>query len=398
MPTFYPELRKWYQHTANQYQHLRSQSSQEQKIQRLFNLKPFWINDKDEHRRLVKTQPDNCCFNHIIGLPRKDGKPLPLFDYETDIIWPALWESKDIWIKKATGLGITEFFLRFMIWLAVYNDTYRGTKFAIVTGPNVDIAKGLIERMKDMFRIKLNMELDNTTEYKINLNGVEIKAYPSMNINAIRALKNPKVILADEGDFFLKKDQNEIRAALQRYRAKSDPWLIWISTPHLPGGLFETMEKEEPATYKKIMLNYQWGVNKIYDIAVLEKAKLDGTFEQEYNLQYQGKIGNVFHVGDIQLAQTFAYDLEALPYGVQSVMGIDPSPGGGPAGIVVATKIDAKICIMWADEYTRPDYNQTLEEAWRLIQKYNVAKVMIDASFPSFIRQLKLNLGRVSRI
>ena len=136
------------------------------------------------------------------------------------------------------------------------------------------------------------------------------------------------------------------------------------------------------------MLNYQWGVNKIYDPDILEKAKLDGTFEQEYNLQYQGKVGNVFHVGDIQFAQTFPYDLEALPYGVQSVMGIDPSPGGGPAGIVVATMIEAKICIMWADEYTRPDYNQTLDEAWRLIQKYNVAKVMVDASFPSFIRQL----------
>ena len=29
-----------------------------------------------------KTSKGNCCFNHIIGLPRKNGKGKPLFDYK----------------------------------------------------------------------------------------------------------------------------------------------------------------------------------------------------------------------------------------------------------------------------------------------------------------------------
>ena len=130
---------------------------------------------------------------------------MPLFDYETDIIEPALWQHQDIWIKKATGLGITEFFLRFMVWLAVRDDTYRGTKFVIVTGPNVDLAKDLIKRIKSMFMQKLNEELEDATDYHVTICGVEIKAYPSMNINAIRSFQNPKFILVDEADFFLKK-------------------------------------------------------------------------------------------------------------------------------------------------------------------------------------------------
>lgn len=44
--------------------------------------KPFWdwdiVHYKDKHR----TYKANCCFNHIIGLPRKDGIEKPIFDEE----------------------------------------------------------------------------------------------------------------------------------------------------------------------------------------------------------------------------------------------------------------------------------------------------------------------------
>jgi hypothetical protein len=45
--------------------------------------KPFWIWNQETHKQEdIKTNGD-CCFNHIIGLPRKDGKTeKPMFDYE----------------------------------------------------------------------------------------------------------------------------------------------------------------------------------------------------------------------------------------------------------------------------------------------------------------------------
>jgi hypothetical protein len=42
--------------------------------------KPFWIWDKQLHKlEDIKTDGD-CCFNHIIGLPTKEGIEKPLFD------------------------------------------------------------------------------------------------------------------------------------------------------------------------------------------------------------------------------------------------------------------------------------------------------------------------------
>jgi hypothetical protein len=44
--------------------------------------KPFWIFDQQQHKQEdIRTKGD-CCFNHIIGLPRKDGVEKPIFDYE----------------------------------------------------------------------------------------------------------------------------------------------------------------------------------------------------------------------------------------------------------------------------------------------------------------------------
>jgi hypothetical protein len=79
-------------------------------FQRLID-KPFWIWNIKEHKQEdVKTNGD-CCFNHIIGLPQKDGNDKALYDYE-EIIFDALVthygnDNKHIWIKKATGLGIS---------------------------------------------------------------------------------------------------------------------------------------------------------------------------------------------------------------------------------------------------------------------------------------------------
>jgi hypothetical protein len=56
-------------------------NTKKQLFQRLRN-KPFWIWNVGEHKQEhIKTNGD-CCFNHIIGLPQKDGIAKPLYDYE----------------------------------------------------------------------------------------------------------------------------------------------------------------------------------------------------------------------------------------------------------------------------------------------------------------------------
>ena len=73
-------------------------------FERLHN-KPFWIWNIEEHKQEDLRTNGDCCFNHIIGLPQKDGSDKPLYDYE-EIIFDSLVtqnSNKHLWIKKATG-------------------------------------------------------------------------------------------------------------------------------------------------------------------------------------------------------------------------------------------------------------------------------------------------------
>jgi hypothetical protein len=104
--------------------------------------RPFWIWNIEEHKlEDIRTDGD-CCFNHIIGLPQKDEIDKPLYDYE-QIIFDSLVtqnNNKHLWIKKATGLGISEFILRFMAWLCLKDNALASSQMCIVTGPRIDLA------------------------------------------------------------------------------------------------------------------------------------------------------------------------------------------------------------------------------------------------------------------
>jgi hypothetical protein len=173
----------------------------------------------------------------------------------------------------------------------------------IITGPREDFAIGLIDRMKGLFRETLNVSFDSK-ETVIELNGVHIEAYPSHHIDAMRSLTSPRFILVDEGDFFPPGQQQDARDVSERYIAKSNPWIVMISTPNAPDGLFERIEKEPESSclYKRLFLDYTYGLNRIYTEDEIAEAKRSPSFEREYNLKYLGLIGNVFRTKDIDAA------------------------------------------------------------------------------------------------
>jgi hypothetical protein len=272
--------------------------------ERLHN-KPFRMWNIAKHKQEdVRTNGD-CCFNHIIVLPQKDGNDKPLYDYE-EIIFDSLviqTGSKHLWIKKATGLGISEFMLRFVAWLCTKDNALSGSQMCIVTGPRIDLAIALINRMKKLFSGK-RLNTFDTKETVIELNNVKIEAFPSHHLDAMRGLPNVYFILLDEADFFPPEQQQYARDVSERYIAKSNPYTVMVSTPNAPDGLFERIEKEAEDTclYKRIFLDYTYGIGKIYTAEEIEKAKQSPSFEREYNLKYLGRIGNVFHTKDIEAA------------------------------------------------------------------------------------------------
>jgi hypothetical protein len=103
-----------------------------------------------------------------------------------------------------------------------------------------------------------------------------------------------------------------------------------ISTPNAPDGLFERIEKEpeETCIYKRLFLDYTYGIGKIYTAEEIEKGR-------KYNP-----------------------DIIGSSYFTSKSMGIDPAYGSSAFGIVVTQWLDNHIQILHAEEYHRPDYNE----------------------------------------
>ena len=120
----------------------------------------------------------------------------------------------------------------------------------IVTGPRIELAITLIERMKGLFQywrdgfdnlhspILLSQNGSSkhtigqvhfdTKETVIELNGVHIEAYPSHHLDAMRGITNVSFILLDEADFFPQGQQSDARNVSERYIAKSNPWIVMV--------------------------------------------------------------------------------------------------------------------------------------------------------------------------
>ena len=74
-----------------------------------------------------------------VGLPIKNNKEYPLFDYER-ILFNKLFvnepnpeysfKNKHLWCKKSTGLGVSEFMLRIMGWLCTSTELYKNSIFS----------------------------------------------------------------------------------------------------------------------------------------------------------------------------------------------------------------------------------------------------------------------------
>ena len=361
--------------------------------------KPFWFWDVESHRLEDTRTSGNCCFNHIIGLPRKSELEKPIFDYEKLII-DNLHSNKHLWIKKATGLGISELLLRYMAWLCVKDDRLRGSQMCIVTGPRIDLAITLIDRMKRLFKETTGLEFD-TRETVIELNGVHIEAYPSHHLDAMRGLPNVSFILLDEADFFPPGQQQDARDVSERYIAKSNPWIVMVSTPNAPDGLFEKIEREPEGTclYKRLFLDYTYGLDRIYMTDEMEKAKASPSFEREYNLKYLGKVGNVFHALDIEGAIcTMQEGREMMDWSTSTMvgrsMGIDVAWGDTSKFAIVITQYrNNKVEVFYAESFEKPLMNEIINHIMQLKQKHHCTKIYVDGANPEVIRELKARIG-----
>jgi hypothetical protein len=335
--------------------------------------------------RTEKLEKDNCCFNHIVGLPinEKNQQPQPLFDYEKIIVDKIFFQENDkdpknrhVWVKKATGLGITELILRLMLWLCVRDNRYTNSQMCIVTGPDLEIALGLIQRMKRIFE-NVNIYIQNK-ETVLEVNGVMIKAFPSNHLETYRGLTSPKFIFLDEGDFFRESNIRNVRDTTERYIAKSNPYIVMVSTPNKPDLLFQQIEEEpeDKTMYRRLFFNYQWGIGKMFTQNEIELQRVSPSFDREYDLKYAGTIGNVFSNLDIETAIALGErykDLEINPNNLL-LAGVDPAFGSTSKAALVMVELNKEFDLV----------RVVLDQEWDQSTPSAIAKYMFElhAQFP----------------
>jgi hypothetical protein len=276
----------------------------------VFEGKPFYCGNN------IASDDDNptCCFNHIIGLPVKNGIEHPIYDYELDVI-DKIESNRNIWIKKASGIGATELILRWLTYKILVNNDLEYKNIFIISGIYVHHANELKVRMQNFFRNKfplLQLESKFTDLWIKNTN---VKIFPSRNVKDLRGYTDVSYLFIDEADHFEPSVNSELLHAITRYEEKSNCTTIMVSTPNRPEGLFQSIEKDPNSKYHKIFLHYTVGLGKIYDPLEIEKKKQEAEFPREYEGLYLGKIGNIFSSSQIQTCMDLGeeFDTTKIP-------------------------------------------------------------------------------------
>ncbi len=399
---------------------------------KIFYGLPFYRFDltREEHLKLYDEQNSRCCFNHFIGMPEKHGKVFPFFEYEK-VLWDDFEKSLQgespqrlFAVLKATGIGMTEYIIRVMAWMAVSSGKYHGARFAIIAGIRMIIAEGVIDRFVSLFHRFPFLGI-KAAKARTMVNHVLIEAFPAVNLDAMRSFHNLAFVFVDEADFFRKSLQKTIRTVIERYIAKTNPFVYLVSTPDKPYGLFYELfreQTEEQCIYKRYEFDYTWGEGTIFTRKEITDQKGSNSFQQEYNLQFGGSVGNLFsekaimrnvlndsEADAIQFAPYYTYsaiDYENNdgPNYIARSLGIDPGFGRNPkagvgsyTGLCLTQFRNGRIEVLYAEELIQPDFNELVDIVSVMISKTNTTKVFTDGSNPSLVRALKMAIGEKAK-
>ena len=173
-----------------------------------------------------------------------------------------------------------------------------------------------------------------------------------------------------------------------------------VSTPNNPGGLFYQIEQEPEDTclYKRLKMDYTFGLGKIYTKEEIDKARLSPGFGREYELQYLGKIGNVFNSSQIDKAIELGeeYSLDKIPindYTLHSV-GVDVGFGSSSTAIVLTEFLKeeggSKIRVLYAEEFEQANPQDIVELCFNLYRKHYNTWLFVDGANRAFVNLMKV--------
>lgn len=226
------------------------------------------------------------------------GVQFPIFDWQIERVYKPHFEHRHLVANKFTGAGMTSLFPRLATDIS-YNHKPRYTQFAVVTGTNMELAVQILQGFFLPVLQKKHPELiKSVIKEKIILSNDDyIRAYPTDHIDALRGQKDLEYIFIDEAAFFHPNQQERIRNAIERNEGKTDPWIVWNSTPNGPSGAYYNIYDDAikgKNSYHPITLNYRLGLDcGLLDPILISNMMRENPrrFAQEYDNQFLQPVG-----------------------------------------------------------------------------------------------------------
>lgn len=154
--------------------------------------------------------------------------------------------------------------------------------------------------------------------------------------------------------------------------------------------------------YRRIHLDYTYGLGKIYTEEEIEKAKASPSFEREYNNKFGYGIDNVFLPEHIDKAielgseQIKYFNKDYNPSSSRALY-IDPGFGSSKFAMVITELINGMIVVVYAKAFEKPDYQQASDVAFNLMHESKINKVFVDGSNRAIWTTLKNTIGAMMR-
>jgi hypothetical protein len=344
--------------------------------------KPFYCNDTDFDG--IR----DCCFNHMIGMPKKNEVVHPLYDYELEFK-DVIESNQHVWCKKARGIGATTFLTRYFGWLAVSSNRLNGKAMFIIAGTREEFANVIKRKIEKLFDIQYKHLIRDSKYTECYINDVWFKVFPTKNLDDVRGYTDVAYLFIDEGDSFKPLERDQLMYVIKAYEEKSGGKIILVGTAGPSGGLFETIENDPKSVFYKHFMLVNKGRGKIFNDKFLDEQKENDPafYAREYEGKYGYGLGNVFLYEEIEQCLT---DEVAKPNDSCSVsLGVDPGFGSSKFAISVLQLEDNVLKVMYAKQFEKASYEKMIELVTQLRYKYKPQKVYVDKANPEFIKSLK---------
>ena len=143
-------------------------------------------------------------------------------------------------------------------------------------------------------------------------------------------------------------------------------------------------------------LSYKTGLNKVYTLQEIERARASPSFEREMNFKFLGTVRNAFNIEDINAAVTAdSYDPDADYSGtVSHWLGLDSGFGSSKTAICIVRWVNDKLEVVFSQEFERILFSDLVNMVRQLVYWYpTMCKILVDGSSASLVGELRTSYG-----